>query len=158
MSHLQRSSTRWSTVLLLIALQCWRFSPTRVWPIFPRAGKLLSDIKEQPDMERICRLRWFARAKAETPKSVIVHLETSRSLSKRQLSAIATKLASLICLQPSRFSISRVQPCDLAIAETTLSVRLTQPLRLTFARPASQLSRSEWRPASVIPSSPLKSR
>ncbi|WVY89850.1 hypothetical protein V8G54_035364 [Vigna mungo] len=110
MSHLQRSSTSMSTVPLLIALQCWMFSPKRVRPNFLRAGKLLSETKAQPDKERICRLICWACARAAIPASVIEHLETSRSHSNAQFSAIAIKLASLIFLQPSRFRFSRVQP------------------------------------------------
>ncbi|KAJ6758573.1 hypothetical protein OIU74_025259 [Salix koriyanagi] len=88
---------------------------------------------------------------AAIPESVVAHLETSRSYSKKQFSAIATKLASVILLHPSRFNISRVQPCCSVITDTTLSDRLTHPLRLTFTRPASQFSSTERIPASVTP-------
>lgn len=142
MSHLQRSSTSISTALLLIELQCWTFSPKRVRPNFLNAGKLLSVTKVQPDRERICRFICFACARAAIPASEIAHMETSRSQSNWQCSAIAIKLALLMFLQPSRFRISRVQPCRLTRDETTLSVRFTQPLRLTLTRPASELSSS----------------
>ena len=157
MSHLQSCSTSMSTVLLLIELQCWMFSPKRVLPNFFKDGKLLSETKLQPDKERICRLNCFASARAAIPVSVIVHLETSRSHSNGQFLAIATMLGSLTFLQPSRFRTSRVQPCRFTNDETALSVRFTQSLRLTLTRPPSLLSSNERSPASHTPSSPLSS-
>jgi len=156
-SHLHKLSTSSSTVLLLIELQFWRFNPTRVLPIFFRQGKILFDTSEHPDKDRTWRLSCSALDRIVMPESVTAHFDTSRSLRNRQFSAIASKLASVIFLQPSRFSNSRVPPCSLAKAETTSSVKLKQPLRFTLTRPASQLSNSGRSPASVIPQSPLRS-
>ncbi|KAF7806391.1 CBL-interacting serine/threonine-protein kinase 24 isoform X1 [Senna tora] len=116
-----------------------------------REGTLLFDRPEQPDNESTRRLSCLALERTAIPESEIAHFDTSRSLSRRQSSAIAAKLASVILLQPSRFSSSKVPPCSLDKAEMMLSVKFQQPVRFTLTSPASQFSNSGRSPASVIP-------
>lgn len=149
---------RASILVVLIEKQCCRFKPKRVAPSFSRNGMLLFVIVEQPDKDRTCRFDCIPRDREKTPESEIVHFETSRSFSNGQLFARAVKLASVIFWQPSRLSISIVEPCNRDRANTVSSVKFEHSLRLTLMSPPLQHSRRGRRPASVIPQRPLRSK